>query len=67
MIMSWDHVEKNWNVLRDGLQREWEKLTDEDIDVIEGRRDQLELLLKKYYLYDDAKAASEVDRWLKQF
>ncbi len=65
--MSWDHVEKNWNDVRSGLQIEWEKLTDDDLSVIEGRRDQLEMLLKKYYHYDDAKASSEVDRWMRQF
>ncbi len=65
--MSWDHVEKNWADVSGSLQLEWAKLTDDDIDVIEGRRDELETLLMKYYDYDNAKAASEVDRWLRQF
>jgi uncharacterized protein YjbJ (UPF0337 family) len=67
MNMSWNHVQENWADTRGAMQLEWEKLTDDDLDVIKGRRDQLELLLTKYYHYDPAKAASEVDVWLRQF
>jgi uncharacterized protein YjbJ (UPF0337 family) len=65
--MSWNNVEKNWNTERNKLKVEWGKLTDDDIEVINGRRPQLEVLLQKYYGYDPLKAQSEVDMWLRQF
>jgi uncharacterized protein YjbJ (UPF0337 family) len=49
------------------LKVEWGKLTDEDIEVIDGRRPELEALLKKYYGYNELKARPEVDIWLRQF
>jgi uncharacterized protein YjbJ (UPF0337 family) len=65
--MSWNHVEQNWPVERHKLKMEWDKLTDDDIEVINTRRDKLEELLMKYYDYNEQKAAFEVENWLRQF
>ncbi len=42
------------------------KLTDDDLDVIDGRRDQLEGRLQAQYGYAKDRARSEVDHWLRQ-
>jgi uncharacterized protein YjbJ (UPF0337 family) len=65
--MDWNHIEQNWPIEHNKLKLEWDKLTDDDIEVIKGRREKLEQLLEKYYGYDERKASSEVENWLRQF
>ncbi len=39
--MNWDRVEGNWKQLKGKIKEQWGKLTDDDLDVIAGKRDQL--------------------------
>ena len=39
--MNWDRIEGDWKMLSGKVQERWGKLTDDDLDVIAGRRDQL--------------------------
>ena len=34
--MNWDHVEGNWKEFKGKVQQQWGKLTNDDLDVIEG-------------------------------
>ena len=49
--MNWDRVEGNWKEIKGKAKQQWGKLTDDDLDVIEGRRDELEGRLQKHYGY----------------
>jgi uncharacterized protein YjbJ (UPF0337 family) len=40
-MMDWDRIEGNWKQFRGKVKEKWGKLTDDDLDVIEGNRDQL--------------------------
>jgi uncharacterized protein YjbJ (UPF0337 family) len=40
--MDWNRVEGNWKQIKGKAKEQWGKLTDDDLDVISGRRDQLE-------------------------
>ena len=39
--MNWDRVEGNWKEFKGKVQQKWGKLTNDDLDVIEGKRTQL--------------------------
>jgi uncharacterized protein YjbJ (UPF0337 family) len=39
--MNWDRIEGNWKQLKGKAKVRWGKLTDDDLDVIAGKRDQL--------------------------
>jgi uncharacterized protein YjbJ (UPF0337 family) len=39
--MNWDIVEGNWKQFKGKAKEQWGKLTDDDLDVIAGKRDQL--------------------------
>jgi len=39
--MNWDIVEGNWKQFKGKVKAQWGKLTDDHLDVIAGRRDQL--------------------------
>jgi len=40
--MDWNRVEGNWKQVKGKVKEQWGKLTDDDLNVIGGRRDQLE-------------------------
>ncbi|MEX0610583.1 MAG: CsbD family protein [Pirellulales bacterium] len=39
--MKWDTVKGQWKQVRGRVKEQWGKLTDDDLDRIEGKRDQL--------------------------
>ncbi len=59
--MNWDRIEGNWKQFKGQAKTRWGKLTDDDLDVIEGRRDQLEGKLQEAYGYGKDKARKEAD------
>lgn len=62
--MNWDRVEGNWKEFKGKAKEKWGKLTDDDLTVIEGKRDQLEGLLQNRYGYEKDKARAEINTWL---
>lgn len=61
--MNWDRVEGNWKQFKGQVKERWGKLTDDDLDVIEGKRDQLCGALQKAYGYSRDDAEREIDRF----
>jgi uncharacterized protein YjbJ (UPF0337 family) len=45
------------------VKEKWEKLTDDDLDVIEGKRDQLIGRLQERYGYSKDQAEKELKSW----
>jgi uncharacterized protein YjbJ (UPF0337 family) len=40
--MDWNRIEGNWKQFKGQAKEKWGRLTDDDLDVINGRQDQLE-------------------------
>jgi uncharacterized protein YjbJ (UPF0337 family) len=40
--MDWNRIEGNWKQFKGRAKEKWGRLTDDDLDVVNGRRDQLE-------------------------
>ena len=47
--MDWNHVERLWTQTKDKVQEKWAKLTDDDLEVINGQRDRLEVKIQQRY------------------
>jgi len=39
--MNWDEIAGNWKQLTGKVQQQWGKLTNDDLDVIDGKREEL--------------------------
>ncbi|MFN4140839.1 CsbD family protein [Aestuariivirga sp.] len=63
--MDWDRIEGNWKSFKGKAKQQWGRLTDDDLDVVEGRREELEGRLQRYYGFEKDRARNEVDQWLK--
>jgi len=53
----------NWNELKGKAKEKWGKLTDDDLKVIEGKRDQLIGKVQQREGLAKAKAEQEVNQW----
>jgi len=62
--MNWQQIEGKWDYAKGKVREKWGKLTDDDIDVIAGKRDQLIGRLKERYGMQKDAAEKEVNRWL---
>jgi uncharacterized protein YjbJ (UPF0337 family) len=61
--MDWNRVEGNWKEMKEKIKEKWGKLTDDDLDVINGKRDQLEGRIQQRYGYAKDQAKKDVDDW----
>ena len=61
--MNWDQIEGKWKQAKGSIKQKWGKLTDDDLDVIEGKRDQLIGMLQKRYGWSRELAEEEVTNY----
>ncbi len=65
--MNWDIIGGQWKNMKGTLREKWGKLTDDDIDVIAGKRDQLIGRLQQRYGWQRDEAEREVSEWERGF
>ena len=61
--MDWKRVEENWKDMKGKIKEKWGKLTDDDLTVINGKREQLEGRIQQRYGYAKDQAKKDVDDW----
>jgi uncharacterized protein YjbJ (UPF0337 family) len=62
--MNWDQIEGNWKQFSGQAQQQWGKLTNDDLDVVEGRRTELVGKIQERYGVGKDEAERQVDSWL---
>ncbi len=65
--MSSDMMTGKWKQMRGHAKEWWGKLTDDDLDRVQGKRDVLAGLLQEKYGYTRQKADEEIDRRMKEY
>jgi uncharacterized protein YjbJ (UPF0337 family) len=63
MRTDWNRVEGNWKQVKGKVKEQWGKLTDDDLDVINGKQDQLRVGCNSVYGYAKDEAKKEVNDW----
>ena len=64
--MNKDEAGCNWKQFKGKVKEQWGKLTDDDMTIIEGKRDQLVGKIQERYGYQKDQAEKEVDSWEKR-
>src|SRR5262245_48753261 len=62
-VMDWNRVEGNWKQAKGKVKEKWGQLTDDDLDVIAGRREQLEGRIQERYGLAKDQVRKDVDNW----
>ncbi|MGH7131091.1 MAG: CsbD family protein [Phycisphaerales bacterium] len=63
--MTSDTISGNWKQFKGKVRQQWGKLTDDDMDVINGKREELEGKLQTLYGKDREQVRKEVDKFAK--
>jgi uncharacterized protein YjbJ (UPF0337 family) len=62
-IMNWDRIEGNWKQLKGNVKQQWGKLTDDQLDVIAGKRDKLAGKIQESYGISKDEAEKQLAAW----
>jgi len=61
--MNWDIVEGNWKQFKGKVKGQWGKLTDDQLDVIAGKRTELAGKIQESYGLTKEEAEQEIKRF----
>jgi uncharacterized protein YjbJ (UPF0337 family) len=61
--MNWDQVQGKWKQVKGSVKQQWGKLTDDDLEVIDGQKDKLVGRLQERYGITKEEAARQVQDW----
>jgi uncharacterized protein YjbJ (UPF0337 family) len=61
--MNADQIKGKWVQIKGAVKERWGKLTDDDLDVIAGQRDQLIGKIQEKYGIAREEAQKQVDEW----
>jgi uncharacterized protein YjbJ (UPF0337 family) len=61
--MNWDQIAENWKKVTGKAKEQWGKLTDDDLDVVAGRRDQLAGKIQERYGVAKDEAERQLAEW----
>jgi uncharacterized protein YjbJ (UPF0337 family) len=61
--MNWDRIEGNWKQFKGQAKRKWGELTDDDLDKLAGRRDELIGKIQERKGIARDRAEREVKEW----
>ena len=65
--MNWEQLSGQWKQYKGKAKEKWGKLTNDEIDVIEGKREQLVGKIQERYGLSKDQAEKDVDAWAKDF
>ncbi|HEY2774948.1 MAG TPA: CsbD family protein [Candidatus Binatia bacterium] len=63
--MNWDQIEGKWKELTGGLKEHWGKLTDDELQLIGGKREKLAGLLQQKYGIAKEAAEAQIAKFEK--
>ncbi|MEO1689435.1 MAG: CsbD family protein [Pseudomonadota bacterium] len=61
--MNWDIVKGQWSQMKGSARSKWGELTDDDLEQIEGEREQLVGKIQERYGIAKDEAEKQVDAW----
>jgi len=63
--MNWDRIEGNWKQFKGNAKEQWGKLSDDQLDVIAGKRDSLAGRIQETYGISRDETEKQLTAWQK--
>jgi len=64
--MNWDRIEGNWKQAKGKVKEQWGRLTDDHLNIIDGRRERLLGQIQESYGVAMDEAEKQVQAWEKR-
>ena len=61
--MNWDRISGNWAQWKGRVRERWGRLTDDHLDVVAGRRDQLAGRIQELYGFSKEETERQLHNW----
>ncbi len=61
--MNWDRIEGNWKQFSGKVRQQWGKLTDDDLDLIDGHREELAGRIQAAYGVSKDEANMQIEKF----
>lgn len=61
--MNWNYVETNWDELKAKVKQNWDKISDQQLDAVAGKRDRLCRVIQCVYAIDSQQAEEQITEW----
>lgn len=61
--MNWDRIEGNWKQFKGKVREQWGDLTDDDLEVAAGKRENLSGKIQERYGITKEDAEKKLDEW----
>jgi len=61
--MNWDRIEGRWTQLKGSAKQRWGKLTDDQLDVVAGKRDVMAGKIQEAYGITKDEAEKQLSAW----
>jgi uncharacterized protein YjbJ (UPF0337 family) len=65
-MMNWYEIEGNWKKFKGEIKQRWGRLTDDDLDIIEGKREKLSGEIQRKYAIKKEEAEEEIEDFLRK-
>ena len=65
MDANQDILQGKWQELKGQVKQQWGKITDDDIQRLSGKTEELTCALQQRYGYGKVQAEMEIDNWLR--
>lgn len=62
--MNWDEIEGQWHQVKGGVQAQWGKLTERDVQSIAGKKEVLLGVIQQRYGVMKDEAEKQADAWV---
>lgn len=64
--MRWDQIESNWEQFKGKASEQWERITDEQFNMIAGKRDYLAAKIQEVYGITKEQTEHQLNVWLSK-
>ena len=62
--MHWNRIEGNWDELKVNAKHNWGKLTDDHIELVNGKREYLVIKIQEIYGIDKEEAERQINEFI---
>jgi uncharacterized protein YjbJ (UPF0337 family) len=63
-FMNWDRIEGNWKQFKGSARQQWGRLTEDDLEVVGGRREHLAGKIQEAYGITREASEKQLTEWL---